>query len=222
MSGRLPLGAVVVVGAVAAVIAMTPRTHSAATRSASVVEFRLPAEPTLNAQTRRTRSLSRLLADDARRMETRLSEQFDAFLEPRISPTPFPAWLAQRLRSAQDAVSPDPRLAVYLAPLAGGWAGWFIPGAHGVCIEAVNDQRRQARGECGSVARADRGMLIPHYPSPGNAIRLFGVAPDTSTHIELRAGDGANRAVTISNNAWTSTVPARTTSVAVLDVADVG
>jgi hypothetical protein len=151
-------------------------------------------------------------------VETVISGQFDAFLEPQISPTPFPAWLAHRLLPTR-GVAPDPALAVFLAPLGGRWAGWVIPVVRGVCVEAVNDLSRQVRGDCGTVVSAERGLLVAHFRGPRDTTRLLGLAPDISTHIEIQPGDQAKRIVVVTNNAWTSIVPRDSSSVAVRELA---
>jgi hypothetical protein len=217
MGKRLALTAVVVAAVVVIAITTTSNTHSASiTHSSSGVQVKVSAQPTSSPPAHGAPGSGRLLAAEAIGTEAVLSEHFDAFLEPRISPTPFPGWLAHRLLHTADAVFPDPAFAVYLAPLAGGWAGWVIPGAHGVCVEAVNDRSHQARGDCGTVVSAERDMLVASYPGPGDTTQLLGLAPDTGTQVELHAGEHAKRMVAITNNAWTSVVPAATRSIAVL------
>jgi hypothetical protein len=88
-----------------------------------------------------------------------------------------------------------------------------------VCVEAVNDGSREARGACGTVLSAERGLLVAHYRGPSDAIRLLGLTPDTSSQVELRAGGQATRIVPVTNNAWTTAVPADTSSIAGRDIA---
>jgi hypothetical protein len=187
--------------------------------ASSVQVVSLSAPPVSSTHTVRRPGSRRLLAAEAAATEATLSVHFDAFLKPLISPTPFPAWLSRQLRRAPGSVILDPALAVYLAPLADDWGSWVIRGAAGVCVEAINDRRGQARGDCGTITTAEHGGLVARHPGPDGRTRLLGLVPDTVARIGLRAGNETERVVSVTNNVWTSTVTGDTSSIAVLAIA---
>lgn len=99
--------------------------------------------------------VSRSLRQAAQATEQTLWPRFDAFIEPRIGPTPFPTWIDRAPRGTSDAVVIDPELATYLTPLPGGWAAWVLPGQRGVCLTAVDQLDREADIACATTKVAD-------------------------------------------------------------------
>jgi hypothetical protein len=150
--------------------------------------------------------------------ESTLAVHFDAVVEPRVGPSRFPPWLAQRLihdashhrRPAQ--IAAEPFLATFLATSPGTRQVWLVPGAGGACLEVVGSVGHAVHGACAPTSSLEAGMLMLRLDSDHAEMQVIGVAADTNKHVSLMADNTLLR-VPVTNNVWLATVPRTTTLV---------